>query len=166
MTQWASAFAESGLGISKTLGDLAGPCFFAVLMGLSRVLYAKCSEKIDLLKFIIGSGVLCICAYLLAVFSPLPFLSLLGCGLCGFSVGILWPGVFSLASECLPKGGTAMFALLALAGDVGCGSGPTLVGTVAGIFGDNLKAGLLAAVVFPVVLIICSLIYRSMKQTK
>lgn len=166
MSQWASAFAESGLGVSKTVGDLAGPCFFSILMGSSRALYAKFSGKIDLLKFIIASSGLCICSYLLAVFAPAPFLSLLGCGLCGLSVGILWPGVFSLASARLPKGGTAMFALLALAGDVGCGGGPTLVGAVAGLFGDRLKAGLLAAIIFPVILFICGRVYRRTSGTK
>lgn len=160
MSQWASAFAESGLNISKTAGDLAGPCFFSVLMGCSRVFYAKFSEKIDLLTFIIGSGCLCIASYLLAVFAPLPLLSLMGCGLCGLSVGILWPGVFSIAAKGCPKGGTALFAFLALAGDVGCGGGPTLVGMVSGIYSDHLKAGLLAAVVFPVILILFSFLYK------
>lgn len=160
MCQWASTFAEQGLGVSKAIGDLAGPCLFSILMGCSRVFYAKFSEKIDLLSFIIGSAVLCICAYLLAALSPSPILSLVGCGLCGLSVGILWPGVFSIASARCPKGGTAMFALLALAGDLGCSGGPTLVGMVSDVFQDNLKIGLLAALAFPVVLIICSLISR------
>lgn len=153
MSQWASAFAESGLGVSKSVGDLAGPCFFSILMGTSRALYAKFADRLNLLQFMIGSGILCVCSYLLAVFAPLPVLSLLGCGLCGLSVGILWPGVFSLASARMPKGGTVMFALLALSGDVGCGSGPTLVGLLAGHFSDNLKAGLLAAIIFPLILI-------------
>lgn len=153
MSQWASAFAESGLRISKTIGDLAGPCFFAVLMGIARVFYAKYSEKITLINFMIGSGFLCIISYLLAVFSPSPLLSLFGCGLCGLSVGIFWPGTLSLAAQNCPRGGSAMFALLALAGDVGCSAGPTLVGLVAGASGDNLKIGLLAALVFPFLLI-------------
>ena len=160
MSQWASAFAESGLNVSKTVGDLAGPCMFSILMGCSRVFYAKFSEKVDLLSFIIGSSVLCVCAYLLASLSADPVLSLVGCGLCGLSVGILWPGVFSIASARCPRGGTAMFALLALAGDAGCGGGPTLVGMVSGAFGDDLKAGLLAAIIFPVILIICAFICR------
>lgn len=160
MSQWASAFAESGLCVSKTIGDLAGPCFFSLLMGCSRVFYAKFSEKIDLLVFIIGSGFLCIISYLLAVFAPIPVLSLLGCGLCGLSVGILWPGVFSIAASGCPKGGTALFAFLALAGDIGCGSGPTVVGMVSGIFGDNLKTGLLAAVIFPIILILFGFLYQ------
>lgn len=166
MSQWASAFAESGLGVSKTVGDLAGLCIFSLLMGSARGLYARFSEKMDLLKCILASGGVCICAYLLAVFAPHPMLSLAGCGLCGLSVGLLWPGVYSLASARLPKGGTAMFALLALAGDVGCGGGPTLVGAVAGICGDRLKTGLLAAVIFPVLLCICGMIYRRTLRNK
>ena len=160
MSQWASTFAEKGLGVSKALGDLAGPCLFSVLMGCSRVFYAKFSEKIDLTNFIIGSCVLCIGAYLLAALSPSPVLGLVGCGLCGLSVGILWPGVFATASARIPTGGTAMFAYLALAGDLGCSSGPTLVGMVAGAFQDNLSIGLLFAIIFPTVLIIGSLASR------
>lgn len=160
MSQWASAFAESGLKVSKTVGDLAGPCFFSVLMGTSRAIYGKFGERMNLLTFISGSSVLCIFSYLLAVFSPVPVLALIGCGLCGLSVGIMWPGVFSLASARMPKGGTAMFALLALAGDVGCSGGPTTVGLVAGSFSDNLKAGLLAAIIFPLIMLLCSWIYK------
>ena len=153
MSQWASAFAEKGLGISKTLGDLAGPCFFAVLMGLARVLYAAFSDRISLLGFMRGSCVLCVASYLLAVFAPHPALALLGCGLCGLSVGILWPGVFSIAAGRMPAGGTALFALLALGGDLGCSSGPTLVGDVSARAGGGLQAGLLAAILFPLVLL-------------
>ena len=157
MSQWASTFAEQGLGVSKAIGDLAGPCLFSIMMGCSRVFYAKFSEKINLTHFIIGSCVLCIAAYLLAALAPNPVLGLVGCGLCGLSVGILWPGVFATASERIPTGGTAMIAYLALAGDLGCSSGPTLVGMAAGAFGDNLSIGLLFALIFPVVLIIGSL---------
>lgn len=164
MSQWASAFAESGLHVSKTVGDLAGPCVFSILMGSARALYAKFSEHLDLLRFIIESGILCVCSYLLAVFAPNAVLSLVGCGLCGLSVGIMWPGVFSLASARMKNGGTAMFALLALAGDVGCSGGPTLVGQVAGAFGDNLKTGLAAAMIFPVVLILFTLMLRKEKK--
>lgn len=159
MSQWASAFAESGLHVSKTIGDLAGPCMFAVLMGTSRMFYAKFSEKMNLTAFMIGSGMLCIVSYLLAACSPNPILSLVGCGLCGLSVGILWPGAFSLASAKRPRGGTAMFALLALAGDLGCSSGPTLVGMVSNAFGGSIHIGLLAALVFPVCLIMGLLLY-------
>ncbi|MDE6313745.1 MAG: MFS transporter [Lachnospiraceae bacterium] len=164
MSQWASAFAESGLGVSKTVGDLAGPCMFSILMGCARAFYAKAGEKIDLLSFIIGSSVLCIVAYFLASFSPVPAISLAGCGLCGLSVGILWPGVFSIASEKYPKGGTVMFALLALAGDLGCSGGPALVGMVSGIFEDNLKMGLVMAEIFPLTLIVCALLYRNIEK--
>ena len=154
MSQWASAFAESGLKVSKTVGDLAGPCLFAVLMGTSRALYAKVSDKISLKAAMVGCGCLCIVCYLLAAFAPHPVLGLIGCAVCGFSVGIMWPGTFSLASNSLPSGGTAMFAFLALAGDLGCGAGPTIVGAVAERFGDDLKIGVLSAMVFPVLLVI------------
>ena len=164
MSQWASAFAEQGLGVSKTIGDLAGPCMFSALMGCARVFHAKFSEKFNLLNFIIGSCVLCIAAYLLASLSPSPVLALIGCGLCGLSVGILWPGVFSLASARCRNGGTAMFALLALAGDLGCSGGPTAVGMAASAFGDNLNLGLLFALVFPIVLILGCLACMRMKS--
>lgn len=154
MSQWASAFAESGLHVEKAVGDLAGPCLFALLMGSSRLLYAKMSERISLPKMMLSSGILCIVSYLFAALSPNPVLALLGCGLCGFSVGVFWPGTFSMAAASCPKGGTALFALLALAGDLGCSSGPGVVGVVSGAFSENLKAGLLAAIVFPVLLII------------
>jgi fucose permease len=127
MSQWASLFAEEGLGVSKTLGDLLGPCFFAVLMGISRTIYGFYGSKMDLKKTIAGSSVLCIISYLVAVFSPNPVVALLGCAFCGFSVGIMWPGVFSLSSKFYPQGGTAMFAILALGGDVGCATGPGVV---------------------------------------
>lgn len=166
MSQWASAFAESGLQVSKTIGDLAGPCFFAILMGISRVFYAKYSHRIHLEKFMIGCSVLCVGTYLTAVFAPSPLLSLLGCGICGMSVGILWPGTFSIASKSLPLGGTALFALLALAGDVGCSIGPTMVGIVSGRMDDNLKKGLLIAVIFPSLLVVSMLIYRKMKKSQ
>ena len=164
MSQWSSAFAESGLGVSKAMGDLAGPCLFAILMGIARVANSKISHKIDILPVIIGSAILCVISYLLTVFSPVPILSLLGCALCGLSVGVMWPGIYSLASAEFPKGGTALFALLAFAGDVGCTSGPTLVGFVSGLNGDSLKSGLSAAMVFPIVLIICSLALMKLRR--
>ena len=154
MSQWASAFAESGLGVSKTAGDLAGPCLFAVLMGLSRVVHAKIGHRIALTKAMAWCGALCLASYLLAVFSPWPVLALAGCGLCGLSVGIMWPGTFSLAARGLPAGGTALFALLALAGDLGCAAGPTLVGLLSGLRDGQLRFGLLAAMVFPLLLLI------------
>ncbi|MBE6902666.1 MAG: MFS transporter [Ruminococcaceae bacterium] len=165
MSQWASAFAESGLGISKTMGDLLGPCIFSVLMGSARVFYGKNSEKVDLNTFLIGSGVLCVGAYLLASLSQSPVLSLVGCGICGLSVGILWPGVYSLAAAQIPRGGTAMFALLALAGDLGCSGGPTVVGFVSGAFDGELKKGLFFAIAFPIIMIIGALIQRRCRKT-
>ena len=164
ISQWASAFAEIGLGISKTAGDLAGPLTFAVLMGVSRAIYGKYGDKINLEKFMASSAVLCICAYLLASLSPWPLLSLIGCAICGFSVGIMWPGTFSRAASSLRTGGTAMFALLALAGDLGCSSGPTLVGFVSEAFGENMKAGILAATVFPAIMALCLIIGKKTKR--
>ena len=157
VAEWASAFAEQALGIPKTLGDLAGPLSFAVCMGIARVIYGKYGEKIPLEKFMKGSALLCVGAYLLISLSPWPALSLVGCAVCGLSVGIMWPGSFSTAAAALRNGGTAMFALLALAGDVGCGGGPTLVGFVSDAVGDNLKLGILAAIVFPAVMVLCLL---------
>jgi len=153
MSQWASAFAESGLRVSKTVGDLAGPCLFAIMMGVARVFYSRLSERIDLERFMAWGGGFCVAGYLLAAFAPHPILSLVGSAIVGFSVGIFWPGTFSIASRKCPKGGTAMFALLALAGDLGCSGGPTVVGFVSNAFSGNLKAGFLAAIVFPVLLI-------------
>lgn len=154
VSQWASTFAEKGLQISKTMGDLAGPMFFAILMGASRAFYGKYGDKLDLNRFMVGSSILCVLSYFCISLSPFPLLSLLGCGICGLSVGIMWPGSFSRASQSLPKGGTAMFAMLALAGDVGCGSGPTVVGYVTGLVGEDLKKGILAGVIFPVLLLV------------
>ena len=153
VSQWASLFAEKGLGISKTAGDLAGPMAFAVLMGASRAFYGNYGEKINLDRFMAVSSVLCILSYLCLVFMPVPVLSLAGCALCGLSVGILWPGTFSRASKALPAGGTALFALLALGGDIGCSGGPSLVGMVSGMCKGNLKIGILAALIFPVLLL-------------
>lgn len=154
MAQWASAFTESAMGVSKTVGDLAGPCLFAVLMGLSRVFYGKMSEKLDLTKAMLGCGALCVGCYLLASLAALPILGLMGCALCGISVGIMWPGTISISARKCPTGGTAMFALLALAGDLGGSVGPSVVGLFAGAAGGDLKVGLLAATVFPMVLIL------------
>ena len=153
VSQWASLFAEKGLGISKTAGDLAGPMAFAVLMGASRAFYGNYGEKINLDRFMTVSSVLCILSYLCLVFMPVPVLSLAGCALCGLAVGIMWPGTFSRASKALPAGGTALFALLALGGDIGCSGGPTLVGMVSGMCKGNLKIGILAALIFPVLLL-------------
>lgn len=154
MSQWASTFAESGLKVSKTIGDLLGPCLFAALMGTARVLYSRLTERISLSKVMVMSSVLCIVSYLTAALSPVAIVSLLGCALCGFSVGVMWPGAFSMASEKIPLGGTAMFALLALFGDLGCASGPALAGRIAAVTDGNLSYGILAATVFPFLLIV------------
>ena len=153
MAQWASAFTESALGVSKTVGDLAGPCLFAVFMGISRVLYGKMSAKLTLTRTMLLSGLLCVACYLLATLSPLPILGLAGCALCGFSVGIMWPGTISLSSQKCPQGGTAMFALLALAGDLGGTISPAMVGYFSELAEGNLKAGLLTAIIFPILLV-------------
>lgn len=154
MSQWASAFAESGLHVSKTVGDLAGPCTFALLMGFSRILFAKFSMKISLEKAMSVSGILCLVSYLIASLSSNAVLGLLGCALCGFSVGIFWPGTFSIASKTIRNGGTAMFAFMALAGDLGCSAGPTIVGMVSATYQDDLHKGLFVASIFPVLLLI------------
>lgn len=154
VSQWASTFAEQSLGVSKTVGDLAGPMAFAVCMGVARSFYGKYGEKVDLDGFMIGSAALCVLSYLLLSLVPVPALGLVGCALCGVSVGIMWPGTLSKAAATLRGGGTAMFALLALAGDLGCSGGPTLAGMVSAAAGDELRAGLLAAVVFPLVLLL------------
>lgn len=166
VSQWASTFAEKGLGISKAAGDLAGPMSFAVLMGLSRVFYGKYGDKIELDRFMIASSVLCIASYLLISLSPSPVVSLIACAVCGLSVGIMWPGTFSKSAATLPRGGTAMFALLALGGDVGCSGGPTLVGFVSSNLGENLKMGILAGIIFPLLLLAGILICRRMGGRK
>lgn len=153
MAQWASAFTEAALGFSKTVGDLAGPCLFAVTMGLSRVIYGKYGPRMNLSRFMIGSGVLCLCCYLLASLSKNPVLCLIGCVCCGFSVGIMWPGTISITSPRLPSGGTALFAMLAMAGDLGGAVGPSFVGAVTQRAGDNLQSGMLVGSVFPLVLV-------------
>ena len=167
VSQWASTFAESGLGVSKAIGDLAGPMFFAIMMGSARAFYGKYGDKIDLDRFMLGSCLLCVVSYLCISLIPNAVVGLLGCGLCGLSVGIMWPGTFSKASASLTRGGTALFALPALAGDVGCSGGPTLVGMVSGALNDNLKMGILAGIVFPILLfagiILCSKLKKSLQ---
>lgn len=153
VSQWASTFAELGLGVSKTIGDLTGPLFFAVMMGISRAIYGKFGDRINLERFMTYSTCLCIGSYLVISLSPWPVLGLLGCGLCGLSVGIMWPGTFSLASAGIKNGGTLMFALFALAGDVGCSGGPTVVGLISSAQQNNLKFGILAATIFPCLLL-------------
>lgn len=160
MAQWASAFAESAIGVSKTAGDLAGPCLFAMFMGISRMLYGKFSKKLDLTKVMLTCGIVCAGCYLLASLSTLPILGLAGCALCGSAVGIMWPGSISISSQKCPRGGTAMFAFLALAGDSGAMVSPAVVGSLSEMAGGNLKTGLLAAAVFPVILVFVLLILK------
>ena len=166
VSQWASALAERGLGISKTLGDLAGPMTFGILMGISRAFYGKYGDKIRLERFMGASALLCIASYLLIALVPVSALGLVGCALCGLSVGIMWPGTFSMAAASIRRGGTALFALLALAGDLGCSSGPTLAGFVSGVCGDNLRRGILAAVIFPIALLVSLLLIKRRRSVE
>lgn len=166
MAQWASAFAESALGLSKSVGDIAGPCLFAVTMGISRTIYGKYGDKLDLMKFMIGSGCLCLVCYVTASTANIPMLGLLGCIMCGFSVGIMWPGAISICSSKIPSGGTAMFALLAMAGDMGGALGPWIVGNITQSAGDNMQKGMLAGCVFPIVLTLVLLIMKNSKKAK
>lgn len=166
VAQWASAFAERGLGVSKTVGDLAGPCMFAVLMGLARVLHSKIAHRVSIETCMVVSAGLSIGSYCLITLPTNPVINLLGCGLCGFSVGVLWPGSLSVAAKRCPRGGTVMFALLALGGDAGCSLGPTVVGFVSGVFGDELKTGLLAAILFPAVILAAALYLRPAGKRK
>ena len=154
MAQWASAFAEAGLQVSKTVGDLTGPCLFALLTGIVRIVYSLMSRKIRLISFMIVSAVVCLIGYLLTAFAPYPAVNLFGCALVGLSIAMFWPGTISLAARLCPTGGTFMFGLLALAGDIGCVTGTAIVGYAAGLFGDNLKVGLAVAGVFPLLMLI------------
>ena len=164
MSQWASSFVEISLLLPKSLGDLLGPCFFAILMGCTRLFYAKYGEKINLISFVKYSCVLGVFAYVLSGIKGAPLINLLACGLCGLSVGILWPGIFSIASQTLPKAGTAMFALLALAGDLGCSMGPFVVGKMAVLFKGSLQTGLLFGLSFPLMLIVLVYVYRKVQN--
>ncbi len=154
MIQWASAFAETDLGIPKAIGDLLGPCAFALLMGGVRTFYGRTGGKISLVRFILISSILCVLSYLIAALSPLPLISLIGCALCGLSVGIMWPGTYSLASSRIPFGGVRMFALLAMAGDIGCLAGPTAAGWIAELFGNNLRVSFLISALFPLLILL------------
>lgn len=157
MAQWSSYFAEMGLKVSKTLGDLLGPCMFSVLMGVSRLFYSRYSTRLDLKKYISICSMMCIFCYALATLSPYPIVSIIGCALCGFSVGVMWPGLYSLAAKTYAKGGTTMFALLALAGDVGCSTGPSIVGFISNALGGTemaIKIGLLSIIIFPLAMVV------------
>lgn len=166
MAQWASAYAESALGLNKTLGDLAGPCLFAITMGISRVFYGKYGEKVDLTVYMLGSGALCLLCYVLASMTQNPVWGLVGCITCGFSVGIMWPGTLSITSARMPLGGTALFALLAMAGDLGGAFGPSLVGYATQMAGDNLRMGMRLGCIFPIGLMAGLLIMRRMAAGK
>ncbi len=165
VAQWASAFAEK-LGVRKSLGDLMGPMFFALLMGTARAVHGSFGNriKISLEKLILFSSILCLASYFVISLSPIPWISLIGCGICGFSVGILWPGTFSIAAKTV-RGGTFMFAILALFGDLGCGAGPLVVGTVSSALGDNLNMGILVSAVFPVIMILGLIIHIKSKKS-
>ncbi len=165
MTQWTSAFTESAIGVSKTIGDLAGPCLFAMFMGITRVLYGKFSEKLDLTKVMLVCGAMCTGCYLLASLSKIPLIGLAGCALCGLAVGIMWPGSICISSQKCPKGGTAMFAFLALAGDLGATVSPTMVGSISEMMGGDLKTGLLVATAFPLILVVGLIVLKSSKKT-
>ena len=166
VSQWASTFAEQGLGITKTIGDLVGPMAFSILMGTSRLIYGKYGDRFDLDQFMKLSTLLCIGSYLLIAFVPVPAVELVGCAICGFSVGIMWPGTFSKASASLKRGGTVLFALLALAGDLGCSGGPTLVGFVSSVFSNNLRVGIGASILFPVLLLAGLVLVSSKRNEK
>lgn len=165
MGQWASSFAESGLGVTKAMGDILGPCLFAVLMGTARTVYGKSGGRLNLLRFITVSAILCVISYLIAALSPFPLLALIGCALCGLSVGIMWPGTYSLAAVKMPWGGVKMFALLALAGDLGCLVGPTAAGWIADACGDNLKVSFLISVLFPLLILLMAYLGFRKKKT-
>lgn len=165
MSQWSSVFAESALHMTKTAGDLAGPCSFALLMGTARALYGKYSHLLPIQPAMIGSAALCLLCYLVTAQSNSPIIALIGCALTGFSVGILWPGTFSLAARKLRNGGTAVFAVMAFAGDLGCSIGPSLVGIITDRSGGNFNKGILAAIIFPgLALIILIFQYRRTKR--
>lgn len=160
MSQWASAFAETGLNVSKTIGDLAGPMAFAVLMGTGRILFSKLSSKIKIENYLLISAAVCILSYLIACLSPNPILSLFGCALCGFSVSAMWPGTISLTTKAIPNASTTVFAFLAVAGDIGCTTGPTVIGWISDAFGGELKKGLLFSILFPITIILILLINK------
>jgi len=146
--QWASTFAQEGLGVSKTVGDLAGPCVFALSMGLSRVFFAKCSEKTPIEKIMSVFCILGVVGYLTVAFMPINVLAFAGCAICGVAVAVFWPGTFSMSVKECPRGGSIMFVMLALFGDIGCAMGPTVVGFSLGLFEDNLRIALLTAIIF------------------
>ena len=184
MSQWASTFAEKALGVSKVIGDLAGPCMFAVLMGLGRMIYGRMGSRLPLKQCLMGCGLLCVACYLTAALSGNPVAALAGCAVCGFSVSIMWPGALSMSAARFPTAGTALFAILAVMGDLGCSVGPWLAGLVsdgaqavpqltqfaaqAGLTAEQLglKAGLLLGTVFPVTLFVSTMFVREKGKEK
>lgn len=167
VSQWASLFVETALGVSKITGDILGPCMFALLMGSSRIIYAKFSTKINLANYIMLCGVLCTFAYIIMAFVPNNYISLAMIGIIGFSVAMMWPGVLSLASEKFPLGGTALFAYLAIFGDIGCTTGPLLTAVVAEKFtlnGSGLRAGIAACLIFPALVAVLTFITKKMRS--
>lgn len=163
MSQWASTFAETALNVSKTVGDLAGPMAFAVLMGLGRIIFSRLSSRIKIEHYLLASAVLCTVSYLMVGLSKNPYISLAGCGLCGLSVSAMWPGTISLSTMRISGCSTAMFGILALAGDTGCTAGPTLIGILSRLLGGDLKTGLLFGMIFPLI-IIFSLVFTIKKS--
>lgn len=165
MSQWASFFAESALGVEKWVGDLLGPCMFAFAMAITRTFFAKASEKIKLDTAIFISSLICVATYVMAVASQSPVFSLIGCACCGFGCGIMWPASFSLVSSKIANGGVLMFGVLALMGDAGCLVGPSLAGTVSDVFGD-IRYGFLFACIFPTIMAIMSVILIRQRKIK
>ena len=159
MAQWASLFAEAALGVSKTVGNLLGPCFFAITMGVSRGLYGKYSEKLSITKALFLCSIISICGYIMVSLIPNPYVALIGCGVIGLGVALFWPGVLSVAAKALPAGGTAMFAILAVCGDIGCSSGPQLAATVSDALDGKLNIGLLTCIIFPIIIVISMFFY-------
>jgi fucose permease len=159
MSQWSSLFAERGLGLPKLWGDLAGPCLFALLMGIGRFGYGLAGETVPLIPALVAGGALAMVCYLTAALSSHALLGLAGCALCGLAVSLLWPGAFSLAAARFPHGGAAMFAILAVMGDAGASAGPWLAGAVADASSGGLHAGLLIGTVFPLGVVVTSVIY-------
>ncbi len=166
MAQWSSYFAESALGISKAAGNLLGPCFFALMMALTRTVYGKYSEKMPLVKILTIASAVTACGYLMIIFIPNPYISLIGCGVVGVGVALYWPGTLSIAAKALPMGGASMFALLAMCGDVGCAIGPQLTAFVSQGFNDNMKIGFAAALIFPCIIAACLIYYMSRQKNK
>jgi MFS family permease len=187
VSQWSSMFAEKGLGVSKTVGDLLGPCAFAAMMGIGRVLYGLFGERIKIECALTLSGLLGVFAYLLTALAPTPILSLVGCFVAGFASALLWPGTYSLGASRMPTGGTVMFALFAMAGDIGASAGPALTGLVSGfvekggrLFGlfsnfsgadAGFRSGFLVGTLFPLVLSLTAFLlwislFRRKKESK